>query len=57
MFLDLFFYLFFNDNKINVNIPNFCPPVYVDTCITYIFTLTSEKVKIYPKKLNLKVGH
>ena len=57
MFLDLFFYLFFNDDKINVNIPNFCPPVYVDTCITYIFTLTSENVKIYPKKLNLKVGH
>ena len=29
MFLDLFFYSFFNDNEINVNIPNFCPPVYV----------------------------
>ena len=29
MFLYLFFYLFFNDNEINVNIPNFCPPVYI----------------------------
>ena len=27
-FLDLFFHLFFKDNEINVNIPNFCPPVY-----------------------------
>ena len=31
MFLDLFVYLFFNDNEINVNIPNFCPPVYYQT--------------------------
>ena len=22
------FYLFFKENEINVNIPNFCPPVY-----------------------------
>ena len=29
MFLHIFFYLFFNDNEINVNIPNFCPPVYI----------------------------
>ena len=29
MFLYLLFYLFFNDNKINVNIPNFCPLVYM----------------------------
>ena len=29
-FLYLLFYLFFNDNEINVNIPNFCPPVYIE---------------------------
>ena len=28
-FLDLYFYLFFKDNEINANIPNFCPPVYI----------------------------
>ena len=30
-FLDLYFYLCFKENEINVNIPNFCPPVYM-TC-------------------------
>ena len=27
-FLDLSVYLFFKENEINFNIPNFCPPVY-----------------------------
>ena len=27
-FLD-FLLLFFKDNEININIPNFCPPVYI----------------------------
>ena len=29
MFLYLYFYSFFNVNEINVNIPNFCAPVYM----------------------------
>ena len=36
MFLYLFFYLFFNDNEINVNILNFCPPVYIATEDLYL---------------------
>ena len=28
-FLDLSIYLFFKENEINFNIPNFCPPVYI----------------------------
>ena len=29
-FLVLSFYLFFKENEINFNIPNFCPPVYLE---------------------------
>ena len=34
-FLDLICYLFFKDNEINVNIPNFCPPVYYSAFQTF----------------------
>ena len=40
-FLDLFLYLFFKDNEINVNIPNLCPPVYKKLNIVYIPNLFS----------------
>ena len=41
-FLDLSFYLLFKENKINANIPNFCPPVYihVNLCFFGIKKLT-----------------
>ena len=35
-FFDLFTYLFFKDNDINVNIPNFCPPVYLELYSQYV---------------------
>ena len=27
--------MYFNDNEINVNIPNFCPPVYYDAILNF----------------------
>ena len=47
MFLDLFFYLFFNGNEINVNIPNFCPPVYNDIIKLLFLKLDLKKSVLY----------
>ena len=35
-FLDSSFYLFFKDSEINVNIPNFCLPVYLSRTLVII---------------------
>ena len=39
-----FFIFYFNDNKINVNIPNFCPPVYIQLSIIHLFNENPYKI-------------
>ena len=44
-FLDLSVYLFFKENEINFNIPNFCPPVYIsDGLWMYLFTGIADSI-------------
>ena len=50
MFLHLSIYLFFKENDINFNIPNFCPPVYMWTILIWDFFLLRWK---FPEKLFL----
>ena len=49
--------MFFNDNEINVNIPNFCPPVYlpiaflfkVISCLYDLLILKEKEIITYPE--------